>query len=366
MDNTELHYVTYDPDEIWNDMVVAYVEGGGEVLYPGDEKEILLRGVQAIVAQVFAGVDNALRMQTLRYAVGDYLDALGEARNCPRIEAEAAESQVRIVFNVSNQSRNIPAGTALTADGEVMYLTTENFTQTGLAQMVEIGIKCSENGSVGNGLTQGTVMYFAVSNPAIESIIVLENAEGGKEREDDETYRERIRQHGLASVTTGPARQYETVALGVSSEILDAKALNLGAGNVGVYLILKSETGEAGILASVAEALSVDEVRPLTDVVTVQKAKDIPYTLNVQYTVEGSNNITDVVAAALNTYQQWQDETIGRSFNPDRLIAMLYQAGASRVILLEGSNFNGGAATYTAIGQSERCKGTISISTAAE
>ena len=70
MDSTEMHYLTYDPEEIWNGMISAYVDAGGDVLYPGDEKEILLRGVQAIVTQVFAGVDTALRMATLRYAVG--------------------------------------------------------------------------------------------------------------------------------------------------------------------------------------------------------------------------------------------------------------------------------------------------------
>ena len=54
MDNTEIHYLTYDPDEIWNEMITAYVEAGGDVLYPGDEKEMLLRGVQAMITQVFA------------------------------------------------------------------------------------------------------------------------------------------------------------------------------------------------------------------------------------------------------------------------------------------------------------------------
>ena len=43
MDNTELHYLTYDPDEIWAEMQRAYVENGGDILYPGDEKEMLLR-----------------------------------------------------------------------------------------------------------------------------------------------------------------------------------------------------------------------------------------------------------------------------------------------------------------------------------
>ena len=32
MDNTEIHYVTFDPDEIWDEMQYAYVEAGGDIL----------------------------------------------------------------------------------------------------------------------------------------------------------------------------------------------------------------------------------------------------------------------------------------------------------------------------------------------
>lgn len=366
MDKNELHYVTYDPSEIWLEMVSAYIEAGGDILYPGDEKELLLRGVQAIVTQVFAGVDNALRMQTLRYAIGEYLDLLGEARNCPRIEAQAAHSRVAITFGASGQSKTIAAGTAMTADGEHIYVTTESFTQTGFAQVEEVDVVCRNEGAAGNGLLAGMQMQFMVSNPAVESIFVLADATGGQEREDDDTYRDRIRLHGQTSVTTGPATQYENVAMSVSSEILDARALNIGAGHVGVYVILKNDVGESGLLAAVGDALSADEVRPLTDTVSVMKATDIPYTLNVQYAVEEKSNITEAVSIALEEYQDWQDNTIGRAFNPDRLVAALYQAGASRVTYVEGSAFNGGDAVYTPIGTNERCKGTISIGILAE
>ena len=33
MDNTEIHYVTYDPEEIWRAGMDAYMEAGGDVLY---------------------------------------------------------------------------------------------------------------------------------------------------------------------------------------------------------------------------------------------------------------------------------------------------------------------------------------------
>ena len=49
----ELHYVTYDPEELWQAMVTAYIGAGGDLLYPGDEKEMLLRGVQAALVEGF-------------------------------------------------------------------------------------------------------------------------------------------------------------------------------------------------------------------------------------------------------------------------------------------------------------------------
>ena len=100
MDST-IHYLTYDPKEIWRVMFENYVNAGGDILYPGDEKEILLRSVQADIVQLFAGVDTALRMQTLRYAVGDYLDILGEQRSCTRIEASPATATVIITTSAT-------------------------------------------------------------------------------------------------------------------------------------------------------------------------------------------------------------------------------------------------------------------------
>lgn len=361
MDGTQLHYLSYDPDEIWLDMVTAYVEAGGDVLYPGDEKEILLRGVQAIVMQVFAGVDNALRMDTLRYAARDYLDLYGEKRNCVRIKAAAAECTVQIAFKATGQAKVLPVGTALTADGEKYYTLTEPVEQTGYAQTVTAPVVCAQEGSAGNGLLAGTQMQFAVPNPSVESVYAYTDAAGGRDKEDDEAYRERIRQYGLINITTGPEIQYRSAAMAVTSEILDAKAVNEGGGQVGVYLILKNSEGAAAILASVEAALSALNVRPLTDDVTVYEADAVTYTLNVQYQADTGADVSAAITAAAAAYQDWQDNTIGRHFNPDRLMASLYQAGATRVVWGTGSAFNGGAVEYTEIAEDERCKGTITL-----
>lgn len=360
MDNTELHYLSYDPEEIWEQMMQKYIAAGGDILYPGDEKEMLLRGVQADIVQVFAGIDHALRMQTLRYAAGEYLDILGEARGCARIEAAAATASVTITTRATGTTETLEAGTTMTADGVVFYELTEDFVLTGYQQSASAGIRAVRAGSAGNGLLSGVQMQLAMTNPGVLSIVTSSAASGGNEREDDETYRARIRAFGQAGVTTGPSSRYEAAAKGASGEVVDAKALNLGAGQVGVYVILESSTGAAAILQRIEEALNARDTRPLTDSVSVAQATAVTYTLNVEYRRPSSVPGADI-AAAVREYQSWQDDTIGLAFDPYRLISLLYQAGATNVSFGSGSNFDGGSVSYTEIEPSERCSGTITL-----
>jgi len=361
--DTELHYLTYSPEDIWQEMQQTYIENGGDILYQGDEKEMLLRGVQDMFMTAFAGVDNALRQSTLRYAVGEYLDIKGEEKGCYRLEAEPAKATVTIIARATGEAKTLIAGTAMTNDGSLFWELDEDLSLSGNVETVTVGITAATPGAAGNALTAGMEMGFVVQddNEAVTSIVVATSASGGQNREDDETYRERIREYGLSTVTTGPYDQYERVTMGVSSEILDAAAVNGGAGKVSVYILPASNTGTAALIAAVEAALNPKDVRPLNDQVTVDLATAKSYTLNVGYAVYTGQNISAAITQAVNEYKAWQEQTIGRAFNPDRLKAMLYQAGCNRVEFQSGSTFDGGTCEYTEIGEDEYCSGTITL-----
>lgn len=355
----EQHYVAYDPDQIWQAMMEAYVAAGGDLLYGGDEKEMLLRAVQSVLVQACAGVDAALKQATLRYAEGEKLDLYGDKRNCARIEAQAARAEIEITFKEGARARTIPEGYAVSSDGVTMYLLTEDIEYTGAVRVFRTEVICQQTGVAGNSLTSGTQMQFLRPQEGVQSVYCVEDASGGQERETDDVYRERIREYSLANVTTGPRIQYESVAKGVTSEIIDAAALNTGAGQVTVYLLLAHDEGAAAIIQNVTDALNGVSVRPLTDQVTVTRCTDIEYEITAQYSLENTASLTDLQAAVAE-YQEWQDNEIGQAFNPDRLMALLYRAGAARVVWKDGSHFGtDGAIEYTLIQPNERCKGTI-------
>lgn len=362
MDNTELHYLTYDPDAIWRKMIAAYVDNGGEPLYGGDEKEMLLRSVLACFVQGFAGVDNALRMMTLRYAVGEYLDVYGEGRGCERIKASRATATVQIQFLPTGETGILPKGTQMTADGVNFYETAEVIRKTGYSQSAVVEVVATREGARGNALASGMNLFLATADSSVLSIITTSSASGGNDEENDESYRERIRLYGLATVTTGPASQYESVAKSVSSEIVDAHAMTIRGGYVGLYLLLESasEQDPDSILEAVEKTLSPDTIRPLNDVIEVYLASKIQYTLVVEY--ERGSATNEDIANAVTDYKEWQDHKIGRAFNPDRLIANLYSSGCTRVKFSNESSFgDGGEITYTKIEESEVCEGTITL-----
>ena len=364
MDNTEIHYISYDPQAIWDSMIANYVEAGGDILYPGDEKEMLLRSVQSDIVQVLAGVDNALRMSTLRYAVGEYLDLIGESRGCERIEATPATATVTITTNATGAQTLLPAGTAMTVDGTVYYLLDEDLIIPPQADTLSATVTADREGTVGNALIANMELQLASQRNSIASIVAETSATGGKDAEEDDVYRERIREYGLSSVTTGTAGRYEAVAEAVSTQIVDARAINTGAGSVGVYLILSSQTGAEALLEEVLEAVSADDIKPLTDTVTVAQATDIQYSLEVDYMYDGTTATQTAIQTAVNEYVEWQNNKIGRAFNPDKLYAMMYSAGAERVFLDETyeSEFDGSSTIeYTEIEDNERCVGTVTL-----
>ena len=360
MDTSELHFINFDPDLIWEQAMYAYIAAGGDILYPGDAKEMILRAVQAVVVQNLGAVDNALRMDTLQFSAREFLDIYGIKKFCSRIPAVQARCTVEITFREGG-GRTIEAGTALTADGERLYVTESDIVYSGEGGMIRAEIICSEAGAAGNGLIAGTQMQFMVPVPGVVSVYAAHDAAGGQDAEDDETYRERIHTYGMLSTTTGTKTSYEAAAMAVSSEILDAETLNTGAGTVTTYLIVRDETHAEELIGQVKTAQSPLDKRPLTDVPEVQLAPERPYRLIAQYRTEGTDDIRTAMENAAAEYQKWQDETIGRHFNPDKLMAMLYQAGAMRVVWGEGSHFDGGSVQYSEMEQHERCKGEITL-----
>lgn len=117
-------------------------------------------------------------------------------------------------------------------------------------------------------------------------------------------------------------------ALG-GAEIIDIKGKRDLAGHVLIYALMNgSAIPSVAQCESIREIVDRDDIRPMCDYVEVHAPEIVYYTINVTYycspqnaaavltTVEGTDG-------ALERYQRWQGEKLGRSINPDELRKLL-------------------------------------------
>lgn len=155
--------------------------------------------------------------------------------------------------------------------------------------------------------------------------------------ESDSALRARILLAPEGLSVAGPIGAYKYHALSAAADVLDVDVSSPSAGQV--LLTVLSATGDgtpsAALLASVEEAVTAEDVRPLTDQVSVQAATIVPYEVSATLTFfEGpdAETIRQAAEAACSSYVQ-SSHRLGRDVTLSGLYAALHQPGVQNVAL---------------------------------
>ncbi len=182
--------------------------------------------------------------------------------------------------------------------------------------------------------------------------------------EDDESYRQRIRLSWYARNTAGAREAYEYYARGVGSVVLDAHAYgppDTEPGYVDVYVLSAEGDGtpSADLLAAVNDALSPEDVRPLTDFVTVKAPEIIRYSVDATLVISTGPDTDAVVTAAKEALASYTASVhkIETDVSIAGIYAALKQAGVDDVILRSPA-----ATLAVGVGQAAWCE-SVTLST---
>lgn len=96
------------------------------------------------------------------------------------------------------------------------------------------------------------------------------------------------------------------------------------------------------VLQKVRDVCSADDVRPMTDMVTVQAPEQVTYDIDITYYVSPNNESECIktiedAGGSIDTYITWQDTRMGRAINPDKLRALCLSpklgTGCDRIVI---------------------------------
>lgn len=122
-----------------------------------------------------------------------------------------------------------------------------------------------------------------------------------------------------------------------AEETIDVSFTQDMAGNVYIYALMDDGTiATDTIKDAIAAACSADNVRPITDVVSVKDPEYVDYSVDCTYYIDKNttlsvSTIEGKIRAAIDKFKSWQNGRLGRDINPSKLQSLLMVDGVKRV-----------------------------------
>ncbi|MCL2210773.1 MAG: baseplate J/gp47 family protein [Treponema sp.] len=364
--------------ELFETIKRANGEAGFRLSLAAPEKLIQLTEA-AILAQVNHDIDKTGKGNLLYFADDSTVEHIGylygERGN--RMAASYALTTLRYKLAIPrNVTTVIAKGYRSTSDNKIFFATLKQSEIPAGELYVDVEAQSLTSGAIGDGIKIGDIKNMVDLVPFVVSVENITVTNGGAEKEELETYKQRLRLLPESFSVAGPDGAYEFWARSANPGIVDARVWmpeldmtkfaaflqpwgisdaaafyealgnyyresGTGPGNVDVTVLMKNgELPSEEVLSQVSETLSPKTRRPLTDYVHVVMPESVEFNIDFQYWIEieratEAASIIDAVDAAVEQYIEWQKSRLGLDINPDTLHKLVMNCGVKRVVITE-------------------------------
>lgn len=319
---------------------MRYRELTGKTISLGaaDPMRIALYAVALDFYQIEKYVDRAGKQDLLKYSYGEYLDNLAANRGVTRHQLSTATTTIRFTASeAKDYALSIPEGIRITNGDGIYFRTTEYAEIEPGSNYVDVKAVCTSDGIEGNDLLPGQVNVLVDPLQYIQRVENVTTTTGGAATETDESLAERVYLAPSSYSVAGPSDAYTYWAKTYNTGIGSVKPTTPSPGAVDVYVIMADGTlPEDEMLRGLEEFLASEEIRPMTDLVTVRKPSVVAFDIGLTYYINRSDRakavtIQQTVQRAVAEYISWQTSEIGRDINPDELVQRIKAAGVKRI-----------------------------------
>lgn len=342
MRNEDYQFLPTDPTTIESDLIAQYEELTGQTVHPASAERQFISWVANVIIQERVMTNFVANQNIPSRAIGENLDGIGELFfQQTRPGAKSATTTERFYISESQSSTIlIPAGTRVTdADSAVYFETLEDkYIEIG-STYADVQVRCMTAGTAGNGYAIGQLNVIVDVYDYYSKCENTTISDGGADIATDEEFYDLLRSSMDAYSCAGAKGGYEYHAKKVSTKIQDVIAMQPSPGCVDIYVLMDDGTlASTEIKNAVLRACNADEVRPLTDKVSVKDASQVEYNIDITYYITAGTDrdtaeIEAAVKEAVDRYVTWQNGKLGRDINPDKLRDYLYEAGVKRIDL---------------------------------
>lgn len=262
-------------------------------------------------------LNNIVNRCFVKTATGDDLDKVGSDYGLPRRKDVAASVYLEIE---GVQGAVINQNVKVTYNN--LVYTVQEYKIINSSGIASVKAKCETLGTIGN-VPENTITEFVTDYEGLSTVTNPAPAYDGFDREDDETYRQRILDYLAEDATNANKAQYEKWAReveGVQKAVIEGAEV-MGAGNVGVYI---SAIGDVDVSEDLKKKVHdhIDAVQPINATVIVNSLTYVKINVVANVVLKDGYTAIDVkdeLTKKLKTYLPTVDNSVSY-FNINNLI----------------------------------------------
>lgn len=313
--------------QIYSEMLEVFAQETGYEMRSEADLAVRLRAAAAQIMSLYNYADYIYRQAFPQTAQEEALELHGSLRGVERIEARKAKGT--LAFGIStpwDSALKIPQGTVCFSENET-FETTEEAELAAGETSVDVPASATEAGSTGNVLA-GMITGMQTPPDGIETVTNTEAFSGGRDREDDESYRVRIME-AYAGLSNGAnIAYYRQLALSVDGiDRVRVIPCSNGAGTVGVLVASDTGTVPETSLTELQELLKNRTELGITVTVSTPEAVE----------VKVCASILPAEGYTLPQAKAMVEEAIRRCFQGDKMGKKLYLAQLSHSAMETGA-----------------------------
>lgn len=371
-------FIEYDGESKKAELIKLFEEETEKKLYPAQVENILINLIEYKAMQLVAAFNEAALLNLPQYSHGEILDLIGEMFNCVRLKGAKAQATIKIeLYEAFTSSLTIPKGLEVqTKDEKYIFTTTEDLIIKAGDTVGTVTIESEDLAEELNNYGVGDINILLKPVSYIKSVTNITAATGGKGKEIDKNYAERILLAPEGFTCAGSQKSYIYHTLSAHPAIIDATAdspqlpasikkgettitetggsivgadfsatINYKSGTcvltigenvytitippqstVNIYPLTDEDTTSQAVINAVANKLTGEEINPMTDVVNViaPTAKEQAITINVVLDLEADIvNVQNSVLTAVNEYKKVLRKKLQSEIIPSQIIAKI-------------------------------------------
>lgn len=340
----KLIIINSNPQEIYNDAIKFHKDISGEEIPLLSEESYIYSTIAALLGNIKSEMNEVAIQNYLKYAAGKRLDLKNiYGSRGERLGKNTAKTTMRCyISSLVEKNVIIPEGTRFLYKNYI-FATSEQAIIPSQSLYTDVQVECEIAGDIGI-ILKGEIKEIVDRYDFYQKCENITDVTGGRDEEDDETYRERLAELPESFTSAGSEGAYKFHTRKASPLVTNVVIKSPSENVLHIYVVNGNKFLPSEEKTAILNYLEQDNIKALGDKIEIKDPEIHKYNIHLQYYLYKEARVSKepLENRLKEKLRKWADnKKIGETVNTQDIIALCKEEESiKRINIIEPGEYS--------------------------